>query len=590
MKKFFKFIIIFILVIVLLVGAIVGTTLFVLSDKTNEVDIESYEEMTTQEAISGPLNDALSKMKDDYELYLRLNEAQINNLIYSVIKAKLNPSYNPKNGTTEAEMNVYTGVVVPEGVPVLGGRSVNVKSAYVKINDDLITFNVTADAAGLLKTRVHFTLKIETTDTDYKITITEAKIGKINALGKAAKRGYEEGDVEKSVNDSFSKNGIPLTLSIDNQTLIGKKEDVNAWIAKTIIGNDENALKESFVNLLCDSENDLISIGINDNKLGVRIELERLKVDNDLVTLDSRISEEFNQDAFITGKSQTYIVNCMTGNHTITFTELEINKLLYSNTNGYNGLGASMNLMEGVPFEFKVDGIIFDISDLATECQIRVILNVDGLLTTAVVSGDMDDTTGDIKIILDDKLTLGRDFLVDSSLVTDLMSGAFDSNSIISFDKANNSLLIKKEIMTTMLSSAGADGGAKMEVERLASIANGIKAYIAYNDSELEATVASVVSAAETALANDFVDETQFNTEDEDQQEAVSTLMEELSTVSEILSDPEQELTEENTDALVEAINNLSEENQQALYEQFASEIGEDELRRLYEQMFGGGN
>ena len=189
-----------------------------------------------------------------------------------------------------------------------------------------------------------------------------------------------------------------------------------------------------------------------------------------------------------------------------------------------------------------------------------------------------------------DKLTLGRDFLVDSSLVTDLMSGAFDSNSIISFDKANNSLLIKKEIMTTMLSSAGADGGAKMEVERLASIANGIKAYIAYNDSELEATVASVVSAAETALANDFVDETQFNTEDEDQQEAVSTLMEELSTVSEILSDPEQELTEENTDALVEAINNLSEENQQALYEQFASEIGEDELRRLYEQMFGGGN
>ena len=249
-----------------------------------------------------------------------------------------------------------------------------------------------------------------------------------------------------------------------------------------------------------------------------------------------------------------------------------------------------MNLMEGVPFEFKVDGIIFDISDLATECQIRVILNVNGLFTTAVVSGDMDDTTGDIKIILGDKLTLGRDFLVDSSLVTDLMSGAFDSNSIISFDKANNSLLIKKEIMTTMLSSAGADGGAKMEVERLASIANGIKAYIAYNDSELEATVASVVSAAETALANDFVDETQFNTEDEDQQEAVSTLMEELSTVSEILSDPEQELTEENTDALVEAINNLSEENQQALYEQFASEIGEDELRRLYEQMFGGGN
>ena len=62
MKKFLKFILIFVLVIVLLVGATVGTVLIVLSDKTNEVEVDKYEEMTVQESIASPLNDALSKM------------------------------------------------------------------------------------------------------------------------------------------------------------------------------------------------------------------------------------------------------------------------------------------------------------------------------------------------------------------------------------------------------------------------------------------------------------------------------------------------------------------------------------------------
>lgn len=590
MKKFLKFILIFVLVIVLIVGATVGTVLFIVSDKTNEVEVDKYKEQALQEAIATPLNDALSKMKDTYSLTLSLTENDINNIIYALIKEKINPDYNPKTGTTDKELYVYSGIVLPGSIPVVGGKSVSVNSIYAKLDGDYITLNATANAVGMVKSRFHVTFKVETSDNEYRMFITEAKLGKINLIGKTAKKAMDKGDTEESLNDYFKKNNIPFKYIEDDMKLVGTKEEVNNWLIGLLVKENEEGLKKEFVNLLLSPENDLIALNSRDNRFELSVDLARLQVSSEDTTLNSEISKEFNQDVFIQGKSQTYIVNCMTGNHTITFTELEINKLLYSNTNGYSGLGQSMNLIEGVPFEFKVDGIIFDINDLTKDCKVTVILNINGLLTTAIVTGAMDDTTGDISINLDEYVTLGRDFRITSSVITDLMSGAFGSDAIISFNKETNSLDIKKEIMTNMLSSAGADGGAKMEVERMVVVANGIKAYIAYNDTELEATVADVVSAAEAALANDFVDETQFNTEDEEQQEAVEALMEELSSVSEILSDPEQELTEEDADALIEAINNLSEENQQALYEQFASEIGEEDLQRLYEQMFGGGN
>ena len=546
--------------------------------------------MTVQESIASPLNDALSKMKDTYSLTLSLSETDVNNIIYALIKEKINPDYNPKSGTTDKETYVYSGLVLPDDVPIWGGRSIAVNSVYAKLDGDYLTLNATANAAGLVKSRFHVTLKLETTEKEYRMLITECKLGKINLAGNTAKKALDKGDADGSLNGELKKNNIPFTFNSNDMTLVGTKEEVNNWLIGLLVKEEEKSLKSEFVNLLLSPENDLIALGTSESKLNLSIDLARLKVASSETILNSEISREFNQDVFITGKSQTYIVNCMTGNHTITFTELEINKLVYSNTNGYEGLGQSMNIMEGVPFEFKVDGIVFDINDTTKDCKITLILNVNGLLTTAIITGGMDDTTGDISINLDEKVTLGRDFRIDSSVITSLISGAFGSGSIIAFDSETNALLIKKEIMTQMLASAGAGGGAKMEVERLVVVANGIKAYIAYNDAELEATVADVVSAAEVALAGDFVDETQFNTEDEEQQEAVETLMEELTTVSEILTDPEQELTEEDTDALIEAINNLSEENQQAFYDQVAAQIGEEELQRLYEQMFGGGN
>ncbi len=345
-----------------------------------------------------------------------------------------------------------------------------------------------------------------------------------------------------------------------------------------------------FIDTFLDPEKDLIAIATGNNLLGVNVNLAGLKVDDSLTKLDSEISKDFDKDLFVNGKSQQYIVNCMTGNHTISFTELEINKLIYSNTNGYEGLGQETNLMEGVSFKFGVDGVIFDINDDKATTQIRLILNINGLLTTVLINGENKEVDGDLEIDLFEKVILGNDFKFDSSVIFGMLDGAFGTSSIIKYNKANNAMLIEKEFMTEMLASAGANGGAKLEVERLVFVPNGLKAYISYTDTELEATVADVVSHAEEVLATDFIDEEQFDTTEEGQQEAVETLVEELGNISEILSNPEQELTEEDTETLIDAINNLSEENQQAFYDQVASEIGEEELRRLYEQMFGSGN
>ena len=227
MKKFLKFILIFVLVIVLLVGATVGTVLIVLSDKTNEVEVDKYEEMTVQESIASPLNEALSKMKDTYSLTLSLSETDVNNIIYALIKEKINPDYNPKSGTTDKETYVYSGLVLPDDVPIWGGRSIAVNSVYAKLDGDFLTLNATANAAGLVKSRFHVTLKLETTEKEYRMLITECKLGKINLAGNTAKKALDKGDADGSLNGELKKNNIPFTFNSNDMTLVGTKEEVN---------------------------------------------------------------------------------------------------------------------------------------------------------------------------------------------------------------------------------------------------------------------------------------------------------------------------------------------------------------------------
>ncbi|HOH18065.1 MAG TPA: hypothetical protein PK087_01945, partial [Bacilli bacterium] len=97
----------------------------------------------------------------------------------------------------------------------------------------------------------------------------------------------------------------------------------------------------------------------------------------------------------------------------------------------------------------------------------------------------------------------------------------------------------------------------------------------------------SASGSLETVLGSDFVDYNAFDTTNPEQQQAVEELNQTLDDIQNVLNDPEQELTMEDTTALIEAINNLDEANQQIFLDQLENSSGSADLLALYDDLFG---
>ena len=86
------------------------------------------------------------------------------------------------------------------------------------------------------------------------------------------------------------------------------------------------------------------------------------------------------------------------------------------------------------------------------------------------------------------------------------------------------------------------------------------------------------------------VAEIDFDTTDPGQEEAVNNMNDAITNVSNIINDPEQELTEEDTNQLIAAYNDLSEENQQAFVDEIQAIFTENgdnaKFEDLYSQLF----
>ena len=584
MKKFFKGLLIFILVIVLLVGGMVAGVVIVLSDKTNDVDISQYDsEVTPLDILSTHLNKSLNEMKDTYEIELTLSEAEVNNIIYNIIKTNINPEYNPVSGTTEAEKNVYVGLVVPNEVSLIGGEVISVNSIYAEYIGNNIKLNVTINGANIIRSRVQIEFKIETTDNEYILSLVTLKLGKINLIGKGIRKLGASFGGSDEVNDYFNSNNIPFTLFLEEGYLKGNKEEVNNWLINQISKDDDSSLSSLLQVFLANK--DAVQIGMFDNSFGIKASLEGLRVDSALTTLDPEI-ETFNESLFVSGKAQTYIVNKLAGNNYITISELELNQIFCNSTNHYEQFASSFDLLDNVSVDFKVDGLIIDLSDDGQRASIRIILNINGLKTIMVAVGDSYSQDDDIVIRLDSNSSLGSGYTIDSNILTNLLEKTLGEGGLLTFNANENALIVPKSTVSNILSS----GSSSMDVERLEVVGNGIRAYIVTTTTQAEETISEIINIVEGVLSGEVVSEEIFNTDDPEEASLVSEVLEQLGNISEILSDPNTNITPENAAALIDAIGEMSEANQEAFFSQMAESIGEDEINRLYQQLFGGGN
>ena len=593
-KKLFKLVIGLVLIALLIVGAVVGLTLYAISDNTDEAPIDLYDtSATTDTIIAKRVAYGLDNMEEDYNLDLVFDEDSLNILLFSMVRKYLNPDFNPKSGTTSKEIYAFS-FEIPSDLPLVGGKALGAKSLYGKINGDNVTINITGDIAGKYKTRLFFTFSAETKEEEYVLHINELQMGKIKLINGTLSNFVLDKikssiDINKEVNTQLEKVNLPFKFNIDDYTLIANKQDFSDWV-HGVLGNEEDgSMKTELLNVLFDPANDMLKFGMFNKMFGLRVNLDALKVDESKTTLDERIKEEFDSELMIKSKAQTMVMSSLanpSAEKFITLTEQDFSRFIYTNTEGYKDFKIEAEILAGVNFKFAVEGIVFDISEDGKTVEISIILNINDVKTTAILAGNtiqIDDKNVQIKLA--NTIKLGNNINISSKFLTDMLAANFKSEDMLKYNATENALEFSADVFNTFIKDSMDSSSTPLEVSKISFDKDCLKIFVEYTDATLASTIDTVTTLINDTLgAGVTLDTTRFSESDA---ETVAEVQDALNDVQEALNNGTLEA--EDTEALVAAVNNLSTEAQEEFFTQISSNVSDpSKLEDLYAQMFGG--
>ena len=593
-KKLFKLVIGLVLIALLIVGAVVGLTLYAISDNTDEAPIDLYDtSATTDTIIAQRVAYGLDNMEEDYNLDLVFDEDSLNILLFSMVRKYLNPDFNPKSGTTSKEIYAFS-FEIPSDLPLVGGKALGAKSLYGKINGDNVTINITGDIAGKYKTRLFFTFSAETKEEEYVLHINELQMGKIKLINGTLSNFVLDKikssiDINKEVNTQLEKVNLPFKFNIDDYTLIANKQDFSDWV-HGVLGNEEDgSMKTELLNVLFDPANDMLKFGMFNKMFGLRVNLDALKVDESKTTLDERIKEEFDSELMIKSKAQTMVMSSLanpSAEKFITLTEQDFSRFIYTNTEGYKDFKIEAEILAGVNFKFAVEGIVFDISEDGKTVEISIILNINDVKTTAILAGNtiqIDDKNVQIKLA--NTIKLGNNINISSKFLTDMLAANFKSEDMLKYNATENALEFSADVFNTFIKDSMDSSSTPLEVSKISFDKDCLKIFVEYTDATLASTIDTVTTLINDTLgAGVTLDTTRFSESDA---ETVAEVQDALNDVQEALNNGTLEA--EDTEALVAAVNNLSTEAQEEFFTQISSNVSDpSKLEDLYAQMFGG--
>jgi hypothetical protein len=181
-------------------------------------------------------------------------------------------------------------------------------------------------------------------------------------------------------------------------------------------------------------------------------------------------------------------------------------------------------------------------------------------------------------------MSLG-DIAVSSSFLLEFIGDSLESMEAMDYDKETHTLKLSVATFTDLMGVGGPS--TPLTIEKIRVINGGVEIFVEVDDPSLSTIISDAKDAINSILESDFLDSSAFDVSDPAQEELIEELEEVLSSIADTLSDPEQELTPEDTAALVEVINNLNSENQEQLLEQIANESASQDLEDLYDLLFG---
>lgn len=584
--KLIKFLLKTILGLICLVLIFIVTIMILLSGSGNNPPLESYKNNdTTENIITNSLNESLTKMKDTYSIDLSLDSDKLNKIIFNVIRDYFNSDYDPINGQTDKEKYINSFLSIPSNVPLVGGKELILKNAYVEFDNDKLIFNSDIDLFGFIKSRIYIEMTLNSDKDSIYLAINKLKLGKISMLNKNntfALSFYKSFLDIEAINSTLKEKNIPLTIDCDNLKIICLKKDLKNYI-KNLVNTDDEFAKE-FISIITDEKYDMLNANINNNSLNISLSLENLKTDDLLV--DESIKKEIDKDSFITNKTQNLLLSTLTKENRITFSYLEFNRLIFTQTNSYKDLSFEPILYGETKILCSIDGIIMFYKD--NDLYIKLIIDVSGLKTICLakcIYTQINDLS--FKICLSDTITLGKDLEISSSFLDTILKNTFDSLKFAKYDDKTSSIIINSSLFDKFLANSSISSNLK--VSKIYLDEYGLSCIIDLTNEKIKEKVETISKSLENILENKAIDLSKLDSSDDTQKEAIETINNSLNNISSIIKDPGKELTSDDTDKLIEAISSLSSENQKALASEFENSFTEKDkqtLEELYNDLF----
>lgn len=584
--KLIKFLLKTILGLICLVLIFIVTIMILLSGSGNNPPLESYKNNdTTENIITNSLNESLTKMKDTYSIDLSLDSDKLNKIIFNVIRDYFNSDYDPINGQTDKEKYINSFLSIPSNVPLVGGKELILKNAYVEFDNDKLIFNSDIDLFGFIKSRIYIEMTLNSDKDSIYLAINKLKLGKISMLNKNntfALSIYKSFLDIEAINSTLKEKNIPLTIDCDNLKIICLKKDLKNYI-KNLVNTDDEFAKE-FISIITDEKYDMLNANINNNSLNISLSLENLKTDDLLV--DESIKKEIDKNSFITNKTQNLLLSTLTKENRITFSYLEFNRLIFTQTNSYKDLSFEPILYGETKILCSIDGIIMFYKD--NDLYIKLIIDVSGLKTICLakcIYTQINDLS--FKICLSDTITLGKDLEISSSFLDTILKNTFDSLKFAKYDDKTSSIIINSSLFDKFLANSSISSNLK--VSKIYLDEYGLSCIIDLTNEKIKEKVETISKSLENILENKAIDLSKLDSSDDTQKEAIETINNSLNNISSIIKDPGKELTSDDTDKLIEAISSLSSENQKALASEFENSFTEKDkqtLEELYNDLF----
>ena len=604
MRKLFKFIIILVLIIVLIaVGTVIGFYVSLAND-TDDTPTTIYRaDADKSEVISAVLSDGFDLHSKNY-IDITLDEDQLNLLLFCIVREKINENYLPLP-KSEADYNDQKNYIwastLEKSVPLVGGKGVIVKSVYSKIDNEQLMLFMPA-IIGNKTSCIELYLSFEETEEEFFIKIDTLKVGKINYAGSGAKKiiniASKMGLSEKNLEEKLSTEQLKVDVDLKNLKIGVSKDSLSAFLTKVITDNVESeettkATLVSLADMITSKENDILDLGVFGNRFGVRCDLAKADVDADQLVLNPEYSDEFDYDLYITSITQSLAISSIAStDRKITISETDFNALIFAKSGGYASYMAEFEIPNtDASIKLMITGIDVDLA--AERVIINVILDLNGLKTLITLGGNVSgNNTSQIAIKLDDTIKIGeglseetKSYIVASSdFIKVILAEKISESEMMEYDSETNSLLISADNFNEMLKVEGG-GNLPMHVDRLCLTEDSLDVYVTITNPIVAASLDVVSHAVSNYLENSDLDEDDFDTTDPEQAEAVNNVLNQINNSSEAIS--AGNLTEEDTTNLIEAIQSLSDENKQVLFESIEDSMLTPDLFNLYDSLFG---